>query len=403
MKAVLRYSIFCFLLLCCSISGYAQVKVGDNFLTMDSSAVFELESSNKGFLPPRMTDGNMRSIAMPAEGLFVYNNSAHCFSYRNDSSWINLLPFPGEHGWNTNGNLGTDPNLNFIGTSDPTPLSFRVNNQISGLINHIQQNAFFGYQCGNYSMSGGNNAFFGSMSGTFNSGGEYNTFMGAGAGYSNSSGSYNTVVGAHAAYNITTALNNAVLGNDAGFSLLTGSGNLFAGKSAGHDCYIGQNNVALGMNAGNNISSGSNNIAIGYNTPLRFAEGNNQINIGNTIFRDSSGRIGLGVSEPNSSVQFGGSVSYAIQNTNSSISLDDQQFLLCDASASSIDVYLPLAAGHSGRTYTIKKTDSSANVVSLHTGASEMIDGSSTVSINTRNQYLTIITDGSNWFIVANN
>jgi hypothetical protein len=157
------------------------------------------------------------------------------------------------------------------------------------------------------------------------------------------------------------------------------------------------------MNAGNNISSGSNNIAIGYNIQTTYAAASNQINIGNTFYRDSSGRIGLGISNPNSSVQLSGSVAYSVESSNSTKYLGDQQYLLCDAASGPFDVYLPTAAGHQGRTYTIKKKDSSSNAVTLHTTASESIDGLSSYNINVPNQYITLITDGSNWFIVANN
>lgn len=50
----------------------AQVKVGDNPTTVHSSAMLQVDSSTKGFLPPRMNNVQMSAIATPANGLMVY-------------------------------------------------------------------------------------------------------------------------------------------------------------------------------------------------------------------------------------------------------------------------------------------------------------------------------------------
>ena len=50
----------------------AQVKVGDNPTTVHSSAMLQVDSSTKGFLPPRMTNQQMTAIDSPAKGLMVY-------------------------------------------------------------------------------------------------------------------------------------------------------------------------------------------------------------------------------------------------------------------------------------------------------------------------------------------
>jgi hypothetical protein len=48
----------------------AQVGVGTN--TPDNSAALEVQSTTKGFLPPRMTQSQIVAISNPAEGLMVY-------------------------------------------------------------------------------------------------------------------------------------------------------------------------------------------------------------------------------------------------------------------------------------------------------------------------------------------
>jgi hypothetical protein len=46
--------------------------VGIGTTTPDASAALEIESTTKGFLPPRMTLAQINAIATPAEGLMVY-------------------------------------------------------------------------------------------------------------------------------------------------------------------------------------------------------------------------------------------------------------------------------------------------------------------------------------------
>ncbi len=59
-----------------SQSAIAQLKVGNNPTTLNSSAALEVESSNKGFLPPRValtSTTDVTTIPSPAAGLLVIN------------------------------------------------------------------------------------------------------------------------------------------------------------------------------------------------------------------------------------------------------------------------------------------------------------------------------------------
>ncbi len=66
--------------LCVSIiaaSTVAQVKIGDNPNTINANSLLELESTNKGFLPPRVVLNSLTSVApligtVPA-GMLVYS------------------------------------------------------------------------------------------------------------------------------------------------------------------------------------------------------------------------------------------------------------------------------------------------------------------------------------------
>jgi hypothetical protein len=53
------------------ISAQGAQKIGENPFTLNPSAIFEIESSTKGFLPPRMTRMQMNAIT-PTKGLMVF-------------------------------------------------------------------------------------------------------------------------------------------------------------------------------------------------------------------------------------------------------------------------------------------------------------------------------------------
>ena len=56
----------------------AQVGVGTN--TPDNSAALEVKATDKGLLPPRMTEAERDAISNPAEGLTIYNSDDNCLN-----------------------------------------------------------------------------------------------------------------------------------------------------------------------------------------------------------------------------------------------------------------------------------------------------------------------------------
>jgi hypothetical protein len=49
--------------------------IGINVLNLNQSALFQMDSTTKGFLPPRMTLAQRLAIVLPAEGLIVYQTN----------------------------------------------------------------------------------------------------------------------------------------------------------------------------------------------------------------------------------------------------------------------------------------------------------------------------------------
>jgi len=70
--------------------------VGVGTTSPDASAVLDLNSSAKGFLPPRMTATQMNAIASPSAGLMVYNTTINSICFYDGSRWKNVYEHTGE-------------------------------------------------------------------------------------------------------------------------------------------------------------------------------------------------------------------------------------------------------------------------------------------------------------------
>jgi hypothetical protein len=79
--------------------------------------------------------------------------------------------------------------------------------------------------------------------------------------------------------------------------------------------------------------------------------------------------------------------------------------IFVDATSGVITITLPAAAGTptSGRVYIIKKIDASGNAVTVDGNASETIDGATTYPLASQYKYVTIQSNGVNWFVIGNN
>jgi hypothetical protein len=82
MKRVLILFVFSFIYF---FSTYAQVGIGT--INPDSTAKLHIESTDKGFLPPRVTKTERDAIPNPAEGLTIFNTDADCLQIWNSTYW----------------------------------------------------------------------------------------------------------------------------------------------------------------------------------------------------------------------------------------------------------------------------------------------------------------------------
>ncbi len=79
---------------------------------------------------------------------------------------------------------------------------------------------------------------------------------------------------------------------------------------------------------------------------------------------------------------------------------DANVVVFADATSGAIDVTMYTADSNGGRSLTVKKTDSSANAVSILRAGSDTIDGATSVILYHQNESITLISDNSNWFII---
>ncbi len=312
----------CLLLLIILITNntFAQnVGINSTGAAPNASAMLDIANTTKGLLIPRVslvTSNNNSPIgAGIATSLLVYNiatagvtpnNVLPGYYYWNGSKWV-AFGGQGSLNWGLQGNAGTVDGTNFIGTTDSVSLSFRVNNQKSGIIDLDYKNTFLGYKSGKSATIGERNTAFGYQALSFNLLGGENTAVGYKALYSNIgityadesySGNQNTAIGSEAMYNNTLGYWNTAIGhqplftNISGFSNIaigdsplyfntSGYGNIGIGSSALRKNTIGVENIGIGNNALNNNINGDNNIAIGGYALSTNTTGIKNIAIGN--------------------------------------------------------------------------------------------------------------------------
>ncbi|HEX8332428.1 MAG TPA: glycosyl hydrolase family 28-related protein [Segetibacter sp.] len=82
-----KFFIFCIFSIGISHSILAQVSINNNGKAPDSSAMLDITSTNKGFLPPRMSHAAILAIKSPAVGLTVYDSTLKKTVFFNGTEW----------------------------------------------------------------------------------------------------------------------------------------------------------------------------------------------------------------------------------------------------------------------------------------------------------------------------
>jgi uncharacterized metal-binding protein len=89
-------------------------------------------------------------------------------------------------------------------------------------------------------------------------------------------------------------------------------------------------------------------------------------------------------------------------NTNSAsaslTAVDGINVQLVNATSGAVTITLPTAVSN-GACFIIKKTDSSANIVTIDGASSETIDGDLTYKLYDQYNYVEIVSNGTNWVV----
>ena len=116
--------------------------------------------------------------------------------------------------------------------------------------------------------------------------------------------------------------------------------------------------------------------------------------------------LSIGVADANSTLQVKGSFATAyvkVTATPYTATASDCVIAVDVIEGAAITVYLPTAVGIEGRTYTVKKVSSGANAAIVNPNGSQEIDGEASKTLSSQWQYITVVSDGANWLITANN
>lgn len=165
--------------------------------------------------------------------------------------------------------------------------------------------------------------------------------------------------------------NDNMIGEWARNIMINGDGNAVAGDSSGV-VVIGDNNIILGSN-----------VTL-INTSNKRIDQNDCTVI--------NGRIVSGV----------GTVEYiTVSKTLTTDGNDDASVFLCDCTSGDLTFNLPVALDFGiGNQLTIKKTDSSANTVTIVPDGSETIHGDVSLILTSQWDSPRLLSDGANWYII---
>ena len=104
----------------------------DGSLAADG-AILDIKSTSSGLLIPRMTEAQRDAIVTKPHSLLIYQtdgDSGFYYYHQPDAAWHPFLSggARANSGWATEGNAGTNPNANFIGTIDSVDWVVKTNN-----------------------------------------------------------------------------------------------------------------------------------------------------------------------------------------------------------------------------------------------------------------------------------
>jgi hypothetical protein len=129
---------------------------------------------------------------------------------------------------------------------------------------------------------------------------------------------------------------------------------------------------------------------------------------GDTYYRDSSGnfvRLAVGAAGKTLRVSGGlpawsdATLATSTKTSNYTI-VGTDVVVFANATSGNVAITLPTASANSGYRFYIKRIDGSANTCSVARSGSDTIDGQTSISLDLQYTSLTVISDGSTWYII---
>jgi hypothetical protein len=297
----------------------------------------------------------------------------------------------------------------------------------------------------NYYNGGvGKNLWIGGGGASSTSASERNVSIGVDALLANTSGYFNVGLGSESLRLCTSGSNNMAIGFQALYALTTGTRNTAIGNGAlgssnaptntvaiGSDAFVrqtsGSNNIAIGDKAGMFISGGGDltscdqSIYIGQDTRASANGNTNEMVFGHNAIGQGSNTVTLGNSSITKTflrgntmvntttdngvdeLQVQGSISGIgfkqgyVTKTGAYTATNDDYVI--DCTSGTFTVTLPASSGRTGRILIIK--NSGAGTITVDGNGAETIDGAATYSLAVQYATIQIISDGTNWKIIA--
>jgi len=330
---------------------------------------------------------------------------------------------------NTNTDNGVDK-LQVSGSTLSTRYKVNTSGQSFEINGYYNTGAGFNLligDAGSTYTSGEANTALGRLSLDANTTGGYNVAIGFNVLTANTTGSWNVAVGSSALSTNTTGAENMALGEQSLSLNTTGSKNVGAGRNSLFENTTGSSNIGFGFDAGRRISGGGANqtsntsIYIGEDTRSSANGNTNEMVFGNAAIGQGSNTVTLGNSSITKTflrgntmvntttdngvdeLQVNGSISGIgmkqayVAKTGAYTATNDDYVI--DCTSGTFTVTLPASSGRTGRILIIK--NSGAGTITVDGNASETIDGATTYAISVQYGTIQIMSDGTNWKIIA--
>ncbi|MRG48936.1 hypothetical protein GFS24_27745 [Chitinophaga sp. SYP-B3965] len=406
---------FAVLLLLFSSIASAQLKVGSNPSQINKSSILELESERQGLLLPRIPGGNLTTAPLNTapDGMIIYVLDSASLFIRKNNLWQRMSAdsVGNSSNWNIKGNAGLDSAINFLGSLNQQPLIFKTNNT-----ERLRVTGAGSIKVAPGTIANGTDQVqvlvIDPVTGTL-----LQRTMSA-AAFSNAIVSLNGQRDSVQTFRVDSAVTVDLAINSAAgvhtFNLPTQNGNGTTSRgllslsdwtrfdSAARFRILKTGFATLTNPSGISIASDSIKLHPADATNPGGVSIATQTFGGAKNFRDSL-TVGLAQgTAANSTFQVNGSMATNITNKTANYTATAaDNTILADASGGAFTITLPSPSGLNGRMYTIKKigTGGIDNAVTIAPTAGS-IDGGSSYIIYNDWTFVTLQTDGTNWYVI---